>query len=193
MFLYLSAQSYADLVDDVFEDDIILSKGWIKQVIFNRDWTEPSAKIQIVSRVKKGQICFFRIYDGLDNTAQCCVEDAEVVNLLDEIPDNSVIEVVEADLLMGSRIIFKKLHLLKTLGKPLSDNLDQNFLNKQFFIDYFQSKGIFRKDESVIRQDCPEYQPSPIKMKTRSSRQPRDLHFSSEEALFEDCQEENCL
>ena len=106
--------------------------------------------------MKKGQICFFRIYDGLDNTAQCCVEDAEVVNLLDEIPDNSVIEVVEADLLMGSRIIFKKVHLLKTLGKPLSDNLDQNFLNKQFFIDYFQSKGIFRKDESVIRQDCPE-------------------------------------
>ena len=51
---------------------------------------------------------------------------------------------------------------------PLSDDLEANFLKKQFFIDYFRSKGLLREDGADIRKDCPEYQPSPIKMRTRS-------------------------
>ena len=157
------------LVDDVFgEEPVVLSEGWIKQVIFDRDWSEKSAKVQIISRIQKGNVWFLRIFDGINNTAQCCVEEVEAIKVLCDIPDNAVIEILEAVLLMGSRITLKKFHILRQCEQPLSNNLDSNFLNKQFFINYFREKGILRGDESGIRPDCPEYQASPIKMKTRS-------------------------
>ena len=108
---------------------------------------------------------FLRIFDGLNNTAQCNVNDEDDVR---EIPDNSIIEVSEAELLMGSRIVIKKFSLIKVMENPPDVNLDDNFLNKEFFTKYFSKKGILREDGNGIREDCPEYQPSPIKMRTRS-------------------------
>ena len=46
--------------------------------------------------------------------------------------------------------------------------MEENFLGEQFFVDYFHSKGILREDGADIRKDFEEYQPSPIKMRTRS-------------------------
>ena len=66
--------------------------------------------------------------------------------------------------------MLKKVRSLKILEKPLSDNLEEIFLRKQFFVDYFRSKGILREDGADIRKDCEEYQPSPIKMRTRSKK-----------------------
>ena len=149
-------------------DTIELSKGWIKSVIFDREWKEPSAKVQLISRIKVNNLVFLRIFDGSDNTGQCCVAEEAVISWLDSVPDNSVLEVLEASLENGSRIVLKKVESLMVLQKPLSDDLEANFLKKQFFIDYFRSKGLLREDGADIRKDCPEYQPSPIKMRTRS-------------------------
>ena len=33
-------------------DTIELSKGWIKSVIFDCEWKEPSAKVQLISRLR---------------------------------------------------------------------------------------------------------------------------------------------
>ena len=152
-------------VDDVFEEQVSLSRGCIKEVIFNLEWSEKSAKIQVISRVVKGKKLFLRVFDGLDNTAQCSVDDEDDVR---EIPDNAIIEVFEAELLMGSRIVIQKFSLIKLMENPPVVNLDDNFLNKEFFTKYFSKKGILREDGNGIREDCPEYQPSPIKMRTRS-------------------------
>ena len=97
---------------------------------------------------------FLRIYDGSDNTGQCCVDEEAVISWLASIPDNSVLEVIEACLENGSRIVLKK----------------SLFLGEQFFVDYFHSKGILREDGADIRKDCEEYQPYPIKMRTRSKK-----------------------
>ena len=74
---------------------------------------------------------------------------------------------------MGSRITLEKFLMLNTLGNPLSDDLDTNFLNKNTLLK------ILRKDKVGIRSDCHEYQPSPIKMKTRSIKksQPRVMFY----------------
>ena len=53
-----------------------------------------------------------------------------------KVPDNSVLEVLEASLENGSRIVLKKVESLMVLQKPLSDDLEANFLKKQFFNDY---------------------------------------------------------
>ena len=131
---------------------------------------EPSAKVQLISRIKVNNLIFLIIYDGSDNTGQCCVDEEAVISWLASIPDNSVLEVIEACLENGSRIVLNKVRSLKILEKPLSDNLEEIFLRKQFFVDYFRSKGILREDGADIRKDCEEYQPSPIKMRTRSKK-----------------------
>ena len=48
----------------------------------------------------------------------------------------------------------------------------QNIENseRQFFIDYVILKGILRYDETDVRNDCPEYQPSLITMRARYSQ-----------------------
>ena len=56
-------------------DTIEFSKGWIKSVIFDREWKEPSAKVQLISRIKVNNLMFLRIYDGSDNTGQCCIDE----------------------------------------------------------------------------------------------------------------------
>ena len=47
-----------------------------------------------------------------------------------ETPDNVIIKVFEAELLMGSKIVLKKFHLIKLMENPPVVNLDDNFLNK---------------------------------------------------------------
>ena len=49
------------------------------EVIFNREWSEKSEKIQVISQVVKGKKLFLRVFDGLDNTAQCSVYDEDDV------------------------------------------------------------------------------------------------------------------
>ena len=95
-------------------------------------------------------------------------------------PDNAIIEVFEAELLMGSRIVIKKFSLIKLMENPPVVNLDDNFLNKKFFTKYFSKKGILREDGNGIRKDCPEYQPSPIKMRTRSKAKTNASNVPSE-------------
>ena len=112
----------ADEKDEVL-DTIELSKGWIKSVIFDREWKEPTAKVQLISRVRVNNLIFLRIYDGSDNTGQCCVDEEAVISWLAFIPDNSVLEVMKACLENGSRIVLKKVRSLKILENPHSDNL----------------------------------------------------------------------
>ena len=78
-------------------------------------------------------LIFLRIYDGSDNTGQCCVDEEAVISWLASIPDNSVLEVMEACLENGSRIVLKKVRSLKILEKPLSDNLEENYFRLRGF------------------------------------------------------------
>ena len=103
---------------------------------------------------------WFTIQPKFFQTAACIIENIGVVVTVKPSHDD-----IKHD---PGCVVLKKVRSLKILEKPLSDNLEENFLRKQFFVDYFRSKGILREDGTDIRKDCEEYLPSPIKMRTRS-------------------------
>ena len=93
--------------------------------------------------------------------------------------------------------MLKKVRSLKILEKPFSDNLEKKLSQKAVFIDYFRSKGILRGDGTDIKNDCEEFLPSLIKMRTRNKNVdkpppnlPKKNYLRSEKKRsFFDCQD----
>ena len=159
--------SKAFKIDDIKNK---MTKGWLAKVV-----EEPSLPVfgylQILGvkkiEVRNELVTLLKASDGLYVTWNVVLDEQKSEDFLG-MPTNSVIEVTQADIVQGFRLVIHEYNVVDDeFDHEITLEEELIFLEKSWYMDLFSKKGMVTKTGGR-NLEHPHFQTTPIRMMTRS-------------------------